>query len=217
MVPNKKKEVLAMTPSHEHDGGPAPVTHESTHEAPTHEAATHDADTHEAANVDKIREILFGGQMRDYERQFARVEDQLTRQAEVLRDETKKRLDALEEHFNQEIESLKQRLKAERADRTATLTGLEGELHELRKASTDRCMQIEDALSEGTGQLSARLLDLSKRLSDEIEEKHRALGALVDREVQTLQANKTDRKALADLLVEIAMRLREEFALPHDK
>lgn len=196
-----------MTPSHEHDG---------VHSIEIQEA-THEADTHEAANVDKIREILFGGQMRDYERQFARLEDQLTRQAEILRDETKKRLDALEGHFNQEIESLKQRLKAERGDRTAAVTGLESELHELRKASADRCMQIEDALSEGTGQLSARLLDLSKRLGEEIEEKHRALAALVDREVQTLQANKTDRKALADLLVEVAMRLREEFALPHDK
>lgn len=29
-------------------------------------------------NVDKIRDILFGGQMRDYDRRFARVEDRIT-------------------------------------------------------------------------------------------------------------------------------------------
>jgi len=194
-----------MTPSPEHDGGTVALQENS------------EPDNREAANVDKIREILFGGQMRDYDRQFARIEEQLTRQAEVLRDETKKRLDALEEHFNREIESLKQRLKSERTDRTATMTALEGELRELRKGTADRCMRIEDALSESSGQLSARLLDLSKRLGEEIEEKHRALATLIDREVQTLQANKTDRKALADLLVEVSMRLREEFALPPDK
>lgn len=197
---NNKKEVFAMTPSNEHDGGPALQD-----------------DNREAANVDKIREILFGGQMRDYDRQFARLEDQLTRQAEVLRDETRKRLDALEEHFNREIESLKHRLKTERTDRTETLTALESELRDSKKAAADRSMQIEDALSEGTGHLSARLHDLSKRLGEEVEEKHHALAALIDREVQALQANKTDRKALADLLVEVAMRLREEFTLPQDK
>lgn len=29
-------------------------------------------DTHEAANVDKIRDIIFGSQMRDYEKQVLR-------------------------------------------------------------------------------------------------------------------------------------------------
>ena len=42
---------------------------------------------HEGANVDKIRDILFGSQMRDYDKRFGRLEDRLIKDAESLRDE----------------------------------------------------------------------------------------------------------------------------------
>ncbi len=35
-------------------------------------------------NVDKIREILFGGQMRDYEQRFADLETRLTKNIELI-------------------------------------------------------------------------------------------------------------------------------------
>ena len=37
-----------------------------------------DGDKHEAANVDKIRDIIFGSQMRDYEKRFSRLDERLT-------------------------------------------------------------------------------------------------------------------------------------------
>ena len=36
-------------------------------------------------NVDKIRDILFGGQMRDYEQRFARVEEETAKELNRLR------------------------------------------------------------------------------------------------------------------------------------
>ena len=37
----------------------------------------------EGANVDKIRDILFGSQMRDYEKRFSRLEDNVTKAIET--------------------------------------------------------------------------------------------------------------------------------------
>ncbi|MGA9594256.1 MAG: hypothetical protein WBS18_14245, partial [Candidatus Acidiferrales bacterium] len=45
----------------------------------------------EGANVDKIRDILFGSQMRDYEKRFARLEESVTKALDTLRDDTTKR------------------------------------------------------------------------------------------------------------------------------
>ncbi len=47
-------------------------------------------------NLDKVRDILFGSQMRDNERRFGRLEERLAKEAGDLRDETRKRLDSLE-------------------------------------------------------------------------------------------------------------------------
>ena len=65
----------------------------------------------EGANVDKIRDILFGSQMRDYEKRFARLEDNVTKAVEHLREDLAKRLDTLSGFVQQEVDSLSQRLK----------------------------------------------------------------------------------------------------------
>ena len=73
-----------------------------------------EGEVREGANVDKIRDILFGSQMRDYDKRFARVEERLVKDAAALREEIKKRIDGLESFVHQEVESLGQRLKNER-------------------------------------------------------------------------------------------------------
>ena len=72
----------------------------------------------EGANVDKIRDILFGSQMRDYEKRFVRLEDNVTKAIEGLREDMTKRLDTLGAFVRQEVESLSTRLKNEKSERT---------------------------------------------------------------------------------------------------
>ena len=171
----------------------------------------------EVSNVEKIREILFGGQMRDYDKRFARVDEILAKEIETLRNDLKKRLDTLEAFIHEEVEAANQRVSAERAERTAALKELDRGLREAETTSEKLFTQVEEALSKGTTDLRTRLLEQSKTLTAEIEEKHRALSALLDRDVRTLQEDKTDRAALADLFTELALRLKKDFALPEGK
>ena len=50
----------------------------------------------EAGKVDRIRDILFGPQMRDYDSRFQKLEERLTREAGELRGELQHQLQALE-------------------------------------------------------------------------------------------------------------------------
>ena len=58
-----------------------------------------DADSAAGGNLDKVRDLLFGGQMRDYDRRFARLEERLVKETTELRDDVKKRLGALEAYM----------------------------------------------------------------------------------------------------------------------
>src|SRR5271156_6994708 len=89
--------------------------------AKSHSNSNPEVETHEGANVDKIRDILFGSQMRDYDKRFSRLEERLAKAAEALRDDLKKRFDSLESFVQQEVESLHQRLKTEKSERVETL------------------------------------------------------------------------------------------------
>ena len=88
---------------------------------------------HEGANVDKIRDILFGSQMRDYDKRFGRLEDRLIKDAEALRDEMKRRFESLEAFVQKELESLGQRLKAEKSERGESVKDLGVQLRDAAK------------------------------------------------------------------------------------
>src|SRR5580698_8148983 len=92
----------------------------------------------EGANVDKIRDILFGTQMRDYDKRFGRLEERLAKAADALRDDLKKRFDSLESFVQQEVDSLQQRLKTEKSERVDALKELTREMRDNAKTIEHR-------------------------------------------------------------------------------
>ena len=71
-----------------------------------------------AGNVDKIRDILFGTQMRDYESRFARLEEALVKETAEIRETNRRRFDQLETYIREEFETVQARLKTERDERS---------------------------------------------------------------------------------------------------
>src|SRR5579862_3473204 len=69
-------------------------------------------------NVDKIRDILFGSQMRDYDRKFAMLEERLMKETADFREDVKRRFATLEAFIKGEIEALDAAQKAEKTERT---------------------------------------------------------------------------------------------------
>jgi hypothetical protein len=176
-----------------------------------------ETEVREGASVDKIRDLIFGSQMRDYEKRFARLEERLTADALALREDTKKRFDTLEAFVQKEVDSLGQRLKGEKSERAEALKEVTRELRDTAKAIDKRLSQLDDQLANEAAALRSQLLEQSKQLGAEIDTKHRALSSALDREAQSLRNDKADREALADLFTEMALRLRNELKLPPGK
>jgi len=144
------------------------------------------------ANLDKVRDILFGSQLRDVDRRLARLEERLLKETTDLRGEVKKRLDALDSFMRRETESLAGQIKAEHRDR-------EG---------------VDEQLSNGQRELRQQLLDQHQQLSEDIRHGVDEVLAALAREAGELRSDKADRATLASLLTEMAMRLTNELRLP---
>lgn len=172
------------------------------------------ADGAEGANVDKIRDILFGSQMREYEKRFGRLEEQVASSLEGIREDMKRRFDSLEAFTRQEVESLNQRLKNEKEERVDGAKDLAAEVRSVAAALEKKLSELEEQMTSGQGDLRARILDQTKSLSGEIDMMKQEISAVVDREVRILRAEKTDRAALADLFNELALRLNDGLTLP---
>ena len=165
-------------------------------------------------SVDKIREILFGIQMRDYEKRFVRLEERLLKEAGDLRDETKQRFDSLELYIKHELEALGERLVAEQSTRADSLEQLSLGVKDTFRAVDKRTAQIDEQAAKSQSELRQQMLDQSKTLSDDIRQKYSELLAALEREATELRTDKTDRSALAALFTEVAMRLNNDFKIP---
>lgn len=169
-----------------------------------------------AGNVDKIRDILFGGQMRDYDKRFSRLEERLVKESAELRAETRRLFETLETFVKKEMEALTDRLQAEQQSRETSVQSVSGELRETGKALEAKLQQSVERTTRTQGDLRQQILDQSKSLIDEMRRKHEELSATLGRELAELDHEKTDRASLSALFTEVAMRLNNEFKIPGD-
>ena len=184
----------------------------------THPNGNGDAGRHgavaESGNVDRIRDILFGTQMREYDGRFQRLEDRLAHEAAVLRDDLQKRLDALEGFVKGAVESLNNRVRAEQAERSIAIENLGRTLAETAKAVEAKIGRIDERAAAEVGGLRQQLLEQSKILGAEMHAKHEELRKGLDNEAQMIRGAMTGRESLAEMLTEVALRLKGEFRVP---
>jgi hypothetical protein len=166
------------------------------------------------ASIDKVRDILFGVQMRDYDKRFVRLEERLLKETSDLKDDVRKRLLALEQYVKQELEALGDRLSAEHAGREDAVKSLGQELRETTKATDRRTATMDDQSARAQRDLRQQLLEQHQQLTDELQSRHQELLVALGRESTELRDEKADRAALASLFTEMAMRLSDQFRLP---
>jgi gas vesicle protein len=183
-------------------------------------------------NIEKVRDILFGTQMRDYEKRFVRMEERMNKEVSNLRDEVKKSFDSIESYTKGELESLSDRLKAEQNERgesikregellgdrlkteqnerTGSIKDLSREVNEAQKALEKRLGQLDDQLNKFSSELRQQILDQSKELSDMIRLKYEDAIAALEKLAHELRSDKVDRSKLSELLMGMALHLTDE-------
>jgi DNA anti-recombination protein RmuC len=166
-------------------------------------------------NLEKIRDILFGHQMRDSDRRFARLEERLSQETQDLKEEVRKRLGILEQFVKQELEALATRISAEHQERTDSAKELSRELREMGSAFERKASQLEDHSGRIQRELRQQLLDQQVAMTEEIRQKVDEILARLARESSEIRNDKLDRAALAAILTDMAMRLADELSLPN--
>lgn len=158
-------------------------------------------------SLDKVRDILFGGQMRAVESRLQGLEERLRREHETLRADLAKQTESLDAFIRSEVHLLGERLAAERAKRTEELKSLAAEIKETIRALEKRHVKLEEAANLADAALRDQLLLQSATASAELAKLGDRLAAELKRSHQELASAKTDRTALASLLTDMAGRL----------
>ena len=161
-------------------------------------------------NLDKIRDILFGAQVRDHERRFTKLETQLLAEAAQLRNDLKERFASLEQYIRTEVEQVTGRLNAEEQGRANAVGALTAELQTLAGVLQQTAAQLREQSEQAHRDLQNQLHNQATSLTGEFTHQHATLSATLDQAVQQLAHQKTDRTALATLFQELSQRLSHD-------
>jgi hypothetical protein len=155
------------------NGHPAPVTTS----AATPASAAREA---EGGNVDKIRDILFGAQMRDYDRRFSGLEDRLLQEAATLRDEVARRLSATDQYVRGELDDLTSRLTTEQRERTQGIREAMDALTTVNRELSERISALAEQTAQQHRELRQSLAEHYRTLTDEGSRRHQELTTACD-------------------------------------
>lgn len=168
----------------------------------------------EEEGIDKIRDILFGAQVRQYEQKISHLEELIQKEIANLRSETAKRADTLETYVKKELEALSDLIKTEQSGRTEAVEELSSKVERTNKVMEKKTAQLSEKLIDLQRDLQEQILQQSKSLMEEIRSQNSQISSALDQSVKDLRTEKMDRIALANLLMEVAMRLKDEFKIP---
>lgn len=159
------------------------------------------------ANIEQIRDIIFGTQMREYNQRFVELEERLINESVALREDLNKRLSALEQYVKKELESLGGNIRGEQQSRAAAVKELAAGQVELSKSTDKRFADAASAVEKAQREQRTQLMEQTKAVRDELHKKASELAANLRREAGDLREVKADRSALAALFAEVAARL----------
>ena len=167
-----------------------------------------------AGNVDKIRDILFGSQMRDYEARFARLEETLIKETLEIRESSRRRFDQLETYIKREFETVQAKFKSERDERLDVAARHSRELQELGESLSRRIRDLDDRTTAAERDLRSQMMDQAREITGEMHAGHAQVVGVLEKRVHELRDGKADRAALATLFTEVALRLSDQFKIP---
>ena len=158
-------------------------------------------------SLDKVRDILFGAQSRDFENRFAFLEEKLLQETSRAKEDAHKRFESLEAQLKQQVQQLTEKIKSENAERAASVKSLTGEIKQLTQALDKKIDLLGSESNKEQEDIREQLMEQSSSLSDDIKRRCDDINAKFNVEVGELENDKLNRSDIAGLFNDMAQKL----------
>lgn len=159
-------------------------------------------------NIDQIRDIIFGAQLREYNVRFDKLESDLF----VFQQEMRDRLNEARITFSAElrvaVETLDKKLKAVQLTNEEERNELKQQIDRLNRKSSLGIEKLTDDLETSTAGLRDELSDTRSKLQEDIRILRTYVQEELERRLSALGDLKVSRDDMAEILFELGMRLK---------
>lgn len=166
-----------------------------------------------SGNIDNIREILFGVQIRAFEKRFQKVEERVVKELKEIREDMKKNLNSMENYVKQEVDAISDSLDGAKEERSDIETRMNKELADSSHSLEKKLSKVDDQLTKNSREIRQQILDHAKTLSEEIRQRYEDNTTALEQTAEELDANKVDNATIAEMLTDMALRLTNDPAM----
>lgn len=159
-------------------------------------------------NIDQIRDIIFGAQLRDYNTRFEKLESELANLRQELLDRLQEVRTSNAGELRSAVDLLDKRLKS------LQLVG-EEERNELRqiidrthRKSSSNFEKLSEDLETSTSLIRDNLNETKSKLQDDIRNLRNYVQEELERRLSAIGNIKVSRDDMAEILFELGMRLK---------
>lgn len=160
-------------------------------------------------DVDKIRDIIFGNQMREYTTRLEQMERNVGKVVERASKDFDKRMEQLERSFDAQLQQLGAKFAKDAARRQKEYTATKAQLTELEHYINETAVESDNRLAAQVEELHEILEEQRKTLGEVIEKSRTELGKSLDHTTDRLERHKIGAKDLAQLFSEMARQLKQ--------
>jgi hypothetical protein len=165
-------------------------------------------------NVDQIRDIIFGSQLRDYDNRFTKVESDIL----LLQQEMRSHVEQIKAHFAAEMkvsfEAIEKKLKALNLNTQEESADLRQQVDRLNRKFSSSVQSLDEALDSQTHSIQEDLSQTKIQMQDDIMALRDAFMEELDRRFSQLKDAKVSKDDMAETLFALGMRLKGSELIP---
>lgn len=158
--------------------------------------------------MEQIRELMFGGVVRDFDRRIQDVSERMESELARLASDYEKRVAALEARLDPQLEKLATQLRQESTARTSALDDVDVRFSQSQRTQRSEINAILQQHEDSATAAEARARDALSQLDARTQAALQAVRDALASARNELGGQKLAREDLADLMAEVSLRLR---------
>jgi hypothetical protein len=165
-------------------------------------------------NIDQIRDIILGTQLREYENRFNKLESDIS----LLQQQMRSHVEQLKSNFSAELkagfEVLDKKLKSLNLATQEETLDLRQQVDRLNKKFSSSVQSLDETLDSQTTSIRDEIFQTKVQLQDDATALRDLILEEIDRRFSQLTDTKVSKDDMAETLFALGMRLKETEVIP---
>lgn len=164
-------------------------------------------------NIDQIRDIIFGAQLREYDNRFDKIDSDLSMMQQDIQARIEQVRTVLSTEMRTAFDSLEKKIKSISLNTQEESADMRQQIDRINRKFSSSIEALDEAIDNQTGSIRDELSQTRERLSEETRILKTQVFEELDRRFSMLREVKVSRDDMAEILFELGMRLKgTEFA-----